>query len=159
MGTISIIAIENLDKSIQSIICDSDGYIEHAGKILLENYNTKSKIAHLISHGNVHILSKEIGKKHDFNTPRKGWTWHSDYNEQTAIPKTWCKFYHRDKGDDLLIDNSKNEDTLLNTYNKESWAEFVYLYKNRKWYVKVNNVGTYSVLSEQLDYIKTLENE
>ena len=158
MSTIAIIAVENTDKSIKSVICASDGYIEHTGKVLLENFNTKSKTEILISHGGLHILEAEIGKKHSFNAPREGWTWHSDYNKQLAIPKTWCRFYHRDRGDELIIDYSKNEDELLSTYNKESWAEFVYLYKDRKWYVKQNNIDTYTSLSEQLDYIEEIEN-
>ena len=39
MSTIAIIAIENTDKSIDAIICTSDGYIEHTGELLQKNYN------------------------------------------------------------------------------------------------------------------------
>jgi|TARA_R110001583_G_scaffold63393_1_gene185694 hypothetical protein len=157
MSTIAIIAIENTDKTINSIICSTDGYIEHTGKVLLESYNTKQRLEYLISHGSISILGSEIGKKHNFNTPREGWTWHNDYNIQTATPKNWCRFYYRDRGDELLIDNYKNEDELLNTYNEDSWAEFIYLYKDRKWYVKQNNISTYTTLSEQIDYIKSMD--
>tara|TARA_R110000823_G_scaffold211623_1_gene341879 strand:- start:380 stop:859 length:480 start_codon:yes stop_codon:yes gene_type:complete len=159
MSTIAIIAIENTDKTIQSIICSTDGYIEHTGNILLKNYNEKQRIEYLMSYGSISILGPEIGKDHDFNTPREGWTWHSNYKLLSPISKKWCRFYHRDRGDELVIDHYKNEDELLSTYNEDSWAEFVYLYKNEKWYVKQNNIDTYNILSEQLDYIETIENE
>tara|TARA_R110001599_G_scaffold332216_1_gene547432 strand:+ start:532 stop:1059 length:528 start_codon:yes stop_codon:yes gene_type:complete len=157
MSTIAIIALEKDDKSITSIICDSDGYTEHTGKILLENYDTKQRIEYLITHGSVSVLGPEIGKQHDFEAPREGWTWHSDYKKQTPISKKWCRFYHRDKRDELIIDNYKNEEELLSTYNNESWAEFIYIYKDKKWHVKQNNVNTYSILSEQLSYAKEIE--
>jgi hypothetical protein len=159
MSTIAIIAIENDDKSISSIVCSSDGYIEHTGKILFKNYNVKQRIEYLIAHGGISVLGPKIGEKHNFDAPREGWTWHSDYKKQTPIPKTWCRFYHRDNGDNLMIDNYKDESELLSTYNSESWAEFVYIYKNKKWYVQQNNVNTYSILSEQLNYTKEIENE
>tara|TARA_R110000824_G_scaffold307597_1_gene495094 strand:+ start:326 stop:805 length:480 start_codon:yes stop_codon:yes gene_type:complete len=159
MSTVGIIAIENIDKTIKSVMCSADSYIEYTGKILLENYNEKQRLDYLISYGSISILGPEIGKKHDFKAPREGWTWHNDYNIQTATPKNWCRFYHRDRGEELIIDHYKDEDELLNTYNDDSWAEFIYLYKNRKWYVKQNNVGTYTLLSEQLDYVKIIENE
>ena len=154
MSTVAIIAIENANKSIDSIVCTSDGYIEHTGELLPQKYNTKQRIEYLISHGSISVLGPEIGKKHDFNAPREGWTWHSDYKKQTPIPKEWCRFHHRDRGDDLEIDQYEDENHLLTTYGKDSWAEFVYIYKDRKWYVQQNNIDNYSILSEQIDYIK-----
>jgi len=159
MSTIAIIALENTDKTIKSIICSTDGYLEHTGKILIENYNAKQRTEYLISHGSISILGSEIGKKHDFKAPREGWTWHNDYNLQPPTPKTWCRFYHRDGGEELMIDHFKSEDELLTTYNKDSWAEFIYVYKNRKWHVKQNNINTYNTLSEQLNYVENIENE
>ena len=159
MSTIAIIALENTDKTINSIICSTDGYTEYTGKILLENYNEKQRIEYLISHGGVSILGPEIGKKHDHNAPREGWTWHSDYNKLPSISKKWCRFYHRDGGEELMVESFKNEDELLTTYDKDSWAEFIYLYKGREWHVKQNNINIYSTLSEQLNYMEEIENE
>ena len=156
MSTIAIIAIENTDKSINSVMCASDGYIEHTGELLQKNYNTKQRIEYLISHGSISVLGSEIGKKHNFDTPREGWTWHSEYKNQTPTPNTWCRFYHRDREDDLMIEKYKNEDELLMTYSKDSWAEFIYIYKNKKWYVKQNNIDTYNILSEQINYVKEI---
>ena len=104
-------------------------YMQDELDAFVKNYNTKQRIEYLISHGSISVLGSEIGKKHNFDTPREGWTWHSEY---------------------------KNEDELLMTYSKDSWAEFIYIYKNKKWYVKQNNIDTYNILSEQINYVKEI---
>jgi hypothetical protein len=43
MGTRSTIAIQNADNTVTGIYCHWDGYVEHNGKILNENYTTESK--------------------------------------------------------------------------------------------------------------------
>ena len=74
MATRSNIAIENQDGSVSAIYCHFDGYIDGAGKILQENYNTKEEMEQLIALGDISSLGKTI--------------------EETVA-------YHRDRGEDL----------------------------------------------------------
>ena len=172
MSTISLISLQQKD-NIQSIYCNSDGYIEHCGVILDKHYNTLNKVKELISYGSIFCLGQEIGKPHNIDTPFNHQFWHPQYDKQKAIPQTWSKFYYRDEikfpsplsdkketYKDLTIKdfiiNIKNVEELFETYTLESGVEYIYLFKNNIWYVKNNNIGTYNLLNENIKYINTL---
>ena len=74
MATTSNIAIENQDRTVSSIYCHFDGYIDEVGKTLYENYNTKEKMEQLIALGDISSLGKSL--------------------EETVA-------YHRDRGEKL----------------------------------------------------------
>jgi hypothetical protein len=72
MGTRSTIAIQNADNTVTGIYCHWDGYVEHNGKILNENYTTESKVRELIALGDLSILGKTVGSRQNFDAPVEG---------------------------------------------------------------------------------------
>ena len=85
MGTRSTIAIQNTGTfgTVTGIYCHWDGYLEHNGKILAENYTTESAVRELIALGDLSSLGETIGAKTDFNDAAKG----------------QCVAYARDRGE------------------------------------------------------------
>ena len=51
MSTRSNIAIENQDGSITSLYCHFDGYLQHVGKILADNYSDPKMKSFLMGMG------------------------------------------------------------------------------------------------------------
>lgn len=58
MGTRSTIGVLNTDGSVSAVYCHWDGYPEHNGKILMENYTTEEKVRELIDLGSISSLSE-----------------------------------------------------------------------------------------------------
>lgn len=83
MATRSTIALEFADGTVGQVYCHWDGYLEHNGKILFENYSDPFKLRELIDIGDLSVLHANIGERHDFN-------------EQY---KDGCTFYGRDRGE------------------------------------------------------------
>lgn len=79
MGTCSNIGILFKDGHIESIYCHWDGYIEHVGKILLNNYKTIDKIKELLDCGN--ISSIEMDGWPDPFEPKEEFITYKDINE------------------------------------------------------------------------------
>ena len=101
MSTRSRIAIENQDGTVRSIYCHFDGYPEHNGAVLFENYKTQEKVESLVSLGAISFLQEEIeipkGVKHNFQNQVKGIT----------------VAYHRDRGEDLSIEEHENVEDFI----------------------------------------------
>jgi hypothetical protein len=113
MATRSRIAIEDEDGTIKSIYCHWDGYLEHNGVILLENYQNREKVEQLIALGNISILDKNIE------------------GDESVIA------YHRDYGEKLQFTTFKNVEELLDT---EDGVSYIYIFtKTNVWLV--NKVG------------------
>ncbi|MGH1350502.1 MAG: hypothetical protein ACRBBN_06815 [Methyloligellaceae bacterium] len=87
MATRSSIAYQNVDGSVHSIYCHYDGYPEHNGKILKENYKSFEKVKNLIALGDISSLGIEINPKndepHNFDDRQSGVTvaYHRDRKE------------------------------------------------------------------------------
>ena len=89
MATRAVIGKLQTDGSgIKAIYLHSDGYLEHAGRILDEHYRDESKVDELLEHGDVSSLNENIGEKLPFN----------DY--MLFHEKKQCRFYGRDRGED-----------------------------------------------------------
>lgn len=120
MSTRSRIAFKREDGLISSIYCHWDGYPEHNGKILQENYQDVNKIKQLIVLGSLSVLGPEIGEIQDFNKP---------------TDRNWCLFYGRDRGEkNTDYVNHESMEDLLETASG-SWGEWVYLFENGEWKV------------------------
>ena len=83
MGTRSTIAIENANGTVTGIYCHWDGYVEHNGRILVENYTTEAAVRELIALGDLSSLGETVGEKTDFDNAAKG----------------QCVAYGRDRGE------------------------------------------------------------
>ena len=137
--------IAKLDKNgVKAIYLHSDGYLEHAGKILDQHYQDESKVDELLSHGDVSSLNENIGEKLPFN----------DY--MLFHEKKQCRFYHRDRGEDkkeAVTLGGENE--LVKFATEECDAEYIYMFAFGSWYVyDVYNNSEFVELEEVL-YIPT----
>ena len=132
MATRSTIAIELPNGKIKSVYCHWDGYLSYNGKILQEHYTDAKKVEKLISKGAISSLGAEIGRKHDFNTSKEGWT----------------KFYARDRGEDLQVNTFKDFDDYSRNVDGQ---EYDYLFtKYGNWRVRSWRTESWELLVEQI---------
>ena len=133
--------IAKLDNNgVKAIYLHSDGYLEHAGKILDEHYQDESKVDELLSHGDVSSLNENIGEKLPFN----------DY--MLFHEKKQCRFYHRDRGEDKKeAATLGGENELVKFATEKCDAEYIYMFAYGSWYVyDVYNNSEFVELEEVL---------
>ena len=124
---IGILKKDGKEEYVDYIYCHHDGYIEYVGKILNDNYNNKDLIYKLLNLGDLSVLGTE-----PISNPNYWKDLKENYNEN------YCVSY-RDRGET----NTDYKTCKLNEYNKcgkDSWAEYIYLFKNDKWYYR--EIGT-----------------
>tara|TARA_R100001594_G_scaffold124414_1_gene161243 strand:+ start:251 stop:703 length:453 start_codon:yes stop_codon:yes gene_type:complete len=133
------------DNGVKAIYLHSDGYLNHAGKILDQHYKDKDKVNELLAHGDVSMLDENIGVKIDFN----------DY--KTRYANKQCKFYNRDRGEDRKeAATLKDENELIEFATEKCDAEYIYMFAYGSWYVyDVYNGSAYG----ELNQFKELEEE
>ena len=137
--------IAKLDNNgVKAIYLHSDGYLEHAGKILDQHYQDESKVDELLSHGDVSSLNENIGEKLPFN----------DY--MLFHEKKQCRFYGRDRGEDKKeAATLKDENELIKFATEKCDAEYIYMFAYGSWYVyDVYNNSKFVELEEEL-YVPT----
>ena len=137
--------IAKLDKNgVKAIYLHSDGYLEHAGKILDQHYQDESKVDELLSHGDVSSLNENIGEKLPFN----------DY--MLFHEKKQCRFYHRDRGEDKKeAATLGGENELVKFATEKCDAKYIYMFAFGSWYVyDVYNNSEFVELEEVL-YVPT----
>ena len=98
MATRSTIALEFADGTVGQVYCHWDGYLEHNGKILEQNYKDPFKLQQLIDLGDLSTLAAEIGEKHLFSNPNSYGT--SEYAKWDEQFKNMCTFYGRDRNEE-----------------------------------------------------------
>ena len=118
MSTNSSITAKCDDGKFRSVYCHWDGYPEHNGKVLLEDFTDQKKIEQLMSLGDLSLLdsSIECPEGHSFDNKVEG---HSI-------------FYGRDRGEDdvsCLVRDSKEECLKANT------QEYDYFWDGTEWFV------------------------
>lgn len=130
MATRSRIAHEYTDGSIRSIYCHWDGYPLHNGDILAKHYKTQEIVDELINLGDLSILGKVIGEKHDFC-----WNDNMTFEERNADPRNdMCLSFMRDRGEKDCIPNCHHTRQELVDYFDESDQEYLYLFsRNGYW--------------------------
>lgn len=104
---------------INYIYCHYDGYLSHTGRMLVENYNDESKVDELLNLGNLSYLGEEIGEKHNFNQPTKGWT----------------LAYGRDRNEP----KNGNNQCYLEDYNTSMGIDYFYLFTEEGWKYSTGN--------------------
>lgn len=135
MSTHAEIGIMHGEKC-KSIYLHSDGYLEYAGNVLLNHYDS-TKAQFLVAQGDCSMLGKDIGEKIDFGD-------RLEYDENSVAKQ--CRFYKRDRDDsgvDFKVSFSLGE--LLGKVD----AHYVYIMKDNVWYVSLGG-GPLQVLSEVL---------
>lgn len=123
MATRSTIAIEAADGTVKQVYCHWDGYLDHNGKLLITHYKDAAKTAALVALGSISSLRAELGEKHDFNT-----------NFDRTDPRyQWTTAYHRDRGEDLDVNEFANFDAYRANHQCE---EFEYILRSTgEWFV------------------------
>jgi hypothetical protein len=114
MSTRSHIGVRNTNGTVDYIYCHFDGYPEHNGKILTENYQDMDRVNALIKLGDLSSLDKEIGEKHSFDNRVRG----------------WCHAYGRDREEysGTHATTSTFEDLLANDN-----VDYLYVYEDEFW--------------------------
>ena len=97
MATRSTIALEYADGTVDKIYCHWDGYLEHNGAILRDNYQDPFKVRELMDLGDVSSLGPNIGDKHEFDSPYTYGT--PEYEAWADAKRGICTFYGRDRGE------------------------------------------------------------
>lgn len=123
MGTRSTIAVKHGNR-IKAVYCHWDGYIEHNGQILLENYDS-TKANFLVALGDISSLGENIGKQHSFDLRAV----------EGSEESTWTTFYGRDRGEEDVEFKSFSSEAEWMDYYDGSGAEFYYVMDAGVWYV------------------------
>lgn len=147
MATRSTIAIEYADGTVGQVYCHWDGYLEHNGKILQENYSNPFILRDLIDMGDISSLGPKIGTKHPFS-PFEG---DDKAAYELAQEAGYTTFYGRDRGEDGV---SARTFANFDDYKaRHQYEEFEYILRNvdgqAVWFVSRYN-GPYVALAEQL---------
>lgn len=123
MSTRSAIIIEEANGTATGIYCHFDGYIDHHKPLLLEHYKDEAKVRQLIALGDISVLAKEIGEKHDFN----------DRDREGVVLA-----YGRDRGETGVEAKAGGSWKLV--AEKIAHNGYVYVFKasEKKWYVQVH---------------------
>ena len=125
MGThcsISILKEELAGTTYKGIYCHYDGYPEHNGMLLLENYNTEELVEKLISLGDMSTMGEKIEPD-----PEKGE--HNFDKPQDDV----CVYYHRDRGEEWQWTQPHEAKTEQEHYERYK-HEYNYLFYKGKWY-------------------------
>jgi hypothetical protein len=116
MSTRSRIGILQEDGSVKSIYCHYDGYPEHTGKTLVENYTSPVEVNNLIERGDLRFLNDNPKDNEHYKETR-------GEEDAIAILSGTPSIYRKDCAD--------------------SWGEFAYLYKDGEWeYCQTRGGGT-----------------
>ena len=125
MGTRSTIAKVEPDGSVTSIYCHWDGYPDHNGRVLLENYQDEPVVDDLLSGGSLSSLGAIIGTKHPFDR-RPG---DEEYERKY---RNMCLYYHRDRDEDWAHTQPRKHASLAEflATDREEWT---YLWTPEGW--------------------------
>jgi len=119
MATRSMIGKLNEDKStVTAIYCHWDGYLEHNGQLLTENYTDTNKIDQLLALGDLSVLGEDIGEKHDFNM---------------TVGKS-CTAYGRDREEEgVEAETYSIEEYNYRDVGGRRGVSYVYLFDGKEW--------------------------
>ena len=136
MGTRSTIGVLNTDGSVTAVYCHWDGYPEHNGRVLTENYTTEEKVRELIGFGSISSLGVKIGEQHPFSKFELKQE-APDFDELMAMyakseAEGWTTFYGRDRGEsDVRANTYDNVEQFVSEFGEE----YNYLFINGTWFV------------------------
>ena len=156
MGTRSTIALEFADGTVEQVYCHWDGYLEHNGKILFENYSDPFKLRDLIDQGDISSLGKEIGSKHPFS-PHGSKEDKLAYHEAVDLAGA-TTFYGRDRSETGV--SAKKFMDYEDYRENHQYEEYEYILRNvggeAVWFVDCGDRGEggYVPLAEAFNNIK-----
>jgi hypothetical protein len=127
MGTRSNIIQKLNETTYRSVYCHWDGYLDHHGRILLDNYKNVEKVSKLLELGSLSSLKEEI-------SPPDG-VLHSYENQQKDVTVA----YHRDRGEEWKETSYTEKEKLADLMDQF----YCYLYFNDDWYITMEMVNDF----------------
>ena len=150
MATRSTIAILRDNGTVAKVYAHWDGYLEHNGRILVENYNTAEKVEALLAHGDISVLGTEVGIKHPFSSFENG----VDSADYERLYGNMTTYYGRDRGESGTAAKVYKD---LETYEREAqFEEFNYLFMYGEW-AYVSYDGKVRLVTEGLEKLNAEE--
>ena len=145
MATRAVIGKLQTDGSgIKAIYLHSDGYLEHAGRILDEHYRDESKVDELIALGDLSAIDKNIGNKIEFG------------NYKLRAENKQCVSYCRDRGEKYKHAEQLKDEAELIEFSNNCDVDFIYMFAYGYWYVyDIHNGEAYN----EINKFKELEDE
>ena len=149
MATRSTIALEYANGQVDQVYCHWDGYLDHNGRILFDNYQDPFKVQRLMDLGDISSLGPNIGEKHSFDTVAKYGT--PEYEAEMEAKRQVCTFYGRDRGESGTgAKRFKNFEEYAREHQREEY-EYI-LRKDGKWYVDMYGTdGEYLTLEDAFE--------
>lgn len=133
MATRSTIGVLNSDGTVEAVYCHWDGYPEHNGRILVNHYNTESKVRELLSYGGISCLREQIGVQRPFSL------WDLDPERHNAADyEHMCTFYARDRGDTDELTRSRQFGCPAR-WIREFGQDYNYLFIDGVWHMNQNS--------------------
>jgi len=129
MATRSFIGLLNDDNTVDYIYCHWDGYPEHNGVILMENYTDVDYIRDLLSFGDLSSLGPMISAPEGVK--------HSYHNKVKDV----CVFYGRDRGEKGTESRKTTLDEYFSKEFQGEWIEFKYLFDPKIGWRMADNKG------------------
>jgi len=119
MGTNALLIARKINGSCRCTRLQWDGYLSHAGDLLLKHYNEVQRVDALIQLGDLSQLDSRIScpKGHSFDTPAKGCT----------------IAYFRDRGEMRSTTRARKYTSFKQAIDAES-AEYVYYWDGIEWF-------------------------
>ena len=91
MATRATICIQNDDMTGTGVYCHNDGYLDHNGQILQDNYTDEESVRALIELGNLSVLGSTPDETFAYGRDR------GDKDQEAVTGSTWRSFIH-DRG-------------------------------------------------------------
>jgi len=131
MGTRSRIGIQLQDSSVVSVYCHYDGYPEHTGRVLKEEYTTKEQVANLINGGSMsslkttHLWETKAVRDENNQIVRD-----EDGNWLYAPTRSAQPLYHTERGEEISVEHTNHKEFI----SGNSGEEYAYLFTlNKTW--------------------------
>lgn len=136
MGTSSLIGIQREDK-VEYIYCHWDGYLDGVGATLNRYYSNEETVNQLMKLGDISCLGNKPISKPEY-WEEKGYKLNPDYT-----------LAYRDRGESNV--NSKIIPLSKYNFNDDSmFINYMYLFRNGKWYYLRYNYDDWMELNSQL---------
>ena len=122
MSTRSNIAIENQDGSITSLYCHFDGYLQHVGKILADNYSDPKKVEKLFDGNGFRSLTKNPDDLERYEGNEDRYEHRTEYSFVDASDSLFIEYLYLYRDGRWYVSESKRLDT------KDGYRECVFYY-------------------------------
>ena len=127
MATRSFIGKLNKDNSITGIYCHWDGYPEHAGRILIDNYLTEQQVDQLLALGDLSCIDPALDKCESYASRGEKGVEAKSYKDLQAFYEagrgSWVEYFYVFNYDFWACWDSNMKRFDLNTLDSEKDEE------------------------------------